>query len=286
MSAVLPEFRVHNRSRMFPASSSLVDEDPRGFIWIFEPPSTRAKYVMGCDPSRGVTGWSRFNRTQDDALVDNGAIEIIKKGRNGEPDVQVAEYAGPIDAYDIAGVANLMGRLYAGSNEDNQALSIVEIWPGPGIATIRELVDRFGYTNQWVWKYGDSMIPKRTSKLGWESHKQSVAALWIKGTRHISTGKIKLLSPYLVEELANCEEDLLRQTAKAVHGFHDDRARALLMAIWAAHDWDMEVETDTTPAQLGSHALNWQSSDMSVDRMAQAWEDRFSEISDMVAEDY
>lgn len=240
---------------------------------------------MGCDPSRGVTGWNRYSRSQDDVLVDNGAIEIIRVGRNGLPDVQVAEYAAPIDAYDIAGVANIMGRLYSGSNEDGQCLSIVEIWPGPGIATIRELIERFGYTHQYVWKYGDSMVPKNTGKLGWESHKQSVAALWIKGNRHITSGRIELRSPYLVEELANCEEDLLKQTAKAVHGFHDDRVRALLMAIWAAHDWDFDIETDTSPAQTGSHPANWQSSDISTDRMAQAWEERFGEISEM-AEDY
>src|SRR5262245_12722392 len=116
----LPVFRIGNKSHIRPADKETLDLDPRGIVWIYEPPITRAKYVMGVDPTFGKPQWNRFNRTEDDHVVDNGAIEIIRVGR-GEPgkegfrpDVQVCEYAAPVDPYDLAAIANALGRLYAG----------------------------------------------------------------------------------------------------------------------------------------------------------------------------
>ena len=132
------EYRVSGKHRIIKSTEEVYDGDPRGIIWLYEPPSPRARYVMGVDASQGRTGWSRYNRTEDDSEIDNGAIEVIRLG-TGEPghpgftpDVQVAEYAAPIDPYDLATVANTMGRLYGGRNEDGQALAIIEVYPGPG----------------------------------------------------------------------------------------------------------------------------------------------------------
>src|SRR5215471_10357239 len=120
------EFRVSGKHRIIRSTDEVYDGDPRGIIWLFEPPSPRGRYVMGVDATQGRTGWSRYNRTEDDSDIDNGAICVLRLGR-GEPgtpqftsDAQVAEYAAPIDPYDLSKAVNFLGRLYSGRDEDGQ----------------------------------------------------------------------------------------------------------------------------------------------------------------------
>src|SRR5581483_3290707 len=113
------EFRIGGRQIIERIDDgSDIDGDPRGVVFLYEPPNPRSRYILGCDPTQGRTGWSRYNRSEDDAKIDNGAIEVIRIGR-GEPDTpgfipdtQVAEFAAPVDPYDLAGVVNVLGRLY------------------------------------------------------------------------------------------------------------------------------------------------------------------------------
>lgn len=254
------------------------DRDPRGIVFIHEPPKPRGTYFLGIDPSKGVTGWSRELRTRDDLRVDNGAIEIVRKGEGDDPDVQVCEYAAPIDPYDLAVLANALGRLYGGSNEDGQCLVIPEVWPGPGLPLLREMINRFGYTNIYVWRYVDSLRPKLTTNLGWTSTEKTVRDLWIRGTRHIIQERIKLFSLPLIEEMTDCEEDPIKMMGKAIYGKHDDRVRALLLAIWAAHDWSLEVDTVPTSELALTPEVNWQASDVSIERMTEEWEDHFGRL--------
>src|ERR1035437_3529346 len=85
--------------------------DPRGFLFCWKRPEPNATYYMGIDPTRGVTGWSRTMRSMADRTIDNGVIEVLKLGRRGLPDEQVAEYAAPIDPQDLATVGAKVGRL-------------------------------------------------------------------------------------------------------------------------------------------------------------------------------
>jgi hypothetical protein len=196
-----------------------------------------------------------------------------------KPDVQVCEYAAPIDPEELADVANVLGRLYAGRDEQGQCLNIIEVYPGPGLLTQRKMINALGYTNMFVWKYLDSMSVKLTTSLGWQSSPKSVRDLWIRGTRHISLDKIRILSPYLAEELAHCEADELKMTAKASSGKHDDRVRAFLMAIWAAHDWSYQI--DDRPAEVTTYKQpDWQRSDISAAKMYEAWDEIFSRLQD------
>jgi hypothetical protein len=255
------------------------DLDPRGMVIMLEPPMPRETYVMGIDPTVGIVGWDRHHRTRDDLRTDNGAIEIIRVGRNDKPDKQVCEYAAPIDPEDLADIANVLGRLYAGDDDNGQCLCIIEVYPGPGLLTQRKMLNALGYTNMFVWKYLDSMAVKLTTSLGWTSSPKSVRDLWIRGTRHISLDKIHLTSPYLVEELAHCEADELKMTAKASSGKHDDRARAILMAIWAAHDWSYQIDTRKVETTTYKQP-DWQRSDISAEKMYEAWDDAFAEMLD------
>jgi len=274
-------YTIQGRHELESMDPTDLDKDPRGIAWLYEAPSTRAAYVMGIDPSVGITGWDRSLRTRDDTKTDNGAIEIIRVGRNGEPDVQVCEYAAPIDPEDLADVANALGRLYSGSDENEQCLCIPEVYPGPGLLTLRKMINQYGYGNWFVWKYLDTMTTKPTNALGWTATPKSVRDLWIRASRHIARGGLVIHSESLIEEMRDCEQDPLKMTAKAIYGRHDDRVRAMLMAIWAAHDWTGQIELDThSRVESGVPAPVWQASDISSDRMLEAWEDRFAEISD------
>lgn len=253
------------------------DRDERGLIWMYEPPRPNAVYVIGCDPTVGITGWHRTLRTRDDHLTDNAAIEVI---RCGNPDVQVAEYAAPIDAIDVAAPLNLLGRLYAGSNEDGQAQVIVEAQPGPGLSTIRELINTFGYQNLWRWTYIDTYVPKQSVAYGWYSSRRSRQMLWMKGLHYIARHQFLPRSPYLIEEMTDCTPDNFGEvTARAKGRRHDDRVVATLLALWIANEWSMSIE----PSEAGGVQANdsqpaWQASDISEARMAEEWEERVSSL--------
>lgn len=287
------EFRIGGRSRLIKSSDEIYDGDPRGIVWLFEPPRVNARYVMGIDATQGRTGWNRYSRTEDDSQVDNGAIEVFRLGR-GEPgsphftpDVQVAEYAAPIDPYDLATVGNALGRLYGGRNEDGQALCIIEVYPGPGGPTQRTMMEKYGYTNMYRWQFLDTGMPSDSGKFdyGWYSNKQSMQHLWTRGLRCIHRRQAVFKSQYLVEEFADCEMDLIRLRGAAASGGHDDRATACLLALWAGHNWTFNIEPVQTRVEQGP-SVEWQASDISTERMQSAWEERWDELSREAEEEF
>jgi hypothetical protein len=69
----------------------------------------------------------------------------------------------------------------------------------------------------------------------------------------------------------------------AVHnsGFHDDRLRAMMLCLWAIHDFSAQVKVEAkTVIEKNAKPVNWQASDMSADRLEDAWERRFREIGE------
>lgn len=250
------------------------DQDPRGYIWLYEKPIPSATYVLAIDPSVGRTGWCRANRTEDDFRTDNGAAFVMRCGIDGAPDVQVAEYAGPVDAEEIGTIGNALGRLFAGKEE--MALCIIEMYPGPGLLTYRRMME-LGYTNHFVWKYLDSNSVSASPRFGFWPGRESNKYLWIRASRHIHNRGLVIKSPWLVEEMRNCEVDIVKMWGRAVYGTHDDRVRAMMMALWAAHDWTMQVDV-STPKVIEGRVPNWQASDITVEGLQEAWEERFLEL--------
>lgn len=254
-------------------------DDSRGIVWCWEPPNPHANYVVSCDPSYGLAGWDRTLRTEDDEKTDNCAIQVIRCGNGRSPDTQVAEYAAPIDAEDAAGVVNFLGRMYAGASEDAQALAIIEVQPGPGLLTQRELINRFGYTNLFLWQHLDQLQIKQTLSYGWFSSRQSRQMLWIRGTRHINSKKVIINSPWLVEEMTDLVLDnFLSFTARAQWGSHDDRMVALLLGIWAANEWNFENAPEEAASPQIVNAPSWQASDISYEDMTTSWNERFAAL--------
>jgi hypothetical protein len=241
-----------------------IERDPRGIVLMWEPPDPKSTYIMGLDPTQGITGWSRATRTEGDHKTDNGAIEIFKVDGVVEPlykveggqkvpdidpqtrrqrklyrDLQVAEFAAPCDAVEIARVTNVLGRIYAGGEED-QCTLIHEAWPGPGILTTQELL-RLGYANLWVWEYIDSAA-EETNRTGWRSTRDSQKLLWYRSRRHLMNRQAVIQSRFLLDELSNAEIDVDKMRARAAYGYHDDRMQAACMCFWAGHRWCYDVE--------------------------------------------
>ncbi len=95
--------------------------DPRGLFMVWEPPKQRETYILGIDPAGGIQGWDRKLRTSSDGSTDNSVIEVLRVGHRGDPDVQVAEFAAPVNPLDLCTYANAIGRAYAGRDETGMA---------------------------------------------------------------------------------------------------------------------------------------------------------------------
>lgn len=252
--------------------------DSRGILWMWEEPINSAEYVIGVDPTMGIPGWNRRLRTRDDAQKDNAAVEVYRKG---SPDVQVAEYAAPIDPVDqLPEIVNLLGKTFAGNNEDGQALVCIEVYPGPGWMTQRELVQRFGYTNLPPWTREGGLTQQITRQYGWRSSKGTRSDLWIRGTTHLESHRVAINSPWLVEEMTDCTPDnFLSMAARAVGKRHDDRVVASLIALWYGNQWALDIEpTEPTSAEPSGHVPEFQAMAISASGMAQAWNDRFAQL--------
>lgn len=275
-----PDTWTIGKHAIVPLPSDELDNDPRGILYVWEPPRPTATYVIAIDPTVGKTGWSRWLRTDDDLSIDNAAIEIIRKGLPGGQDVQVAEFAAPIDAIELAPIANALGRLYAGANEEGQAYMIGDV-VGPGAVTLRELIDRFGYTNHFLWRYyaaGASSTVPRKQVLWWQSSRSANRDLWMRGLHHIHKLGIRIHSPHLVEEMSDCMADSFDLIGEARYGRHDDRIKCLLYGIWALHDWALGEEPIERVAVEVANPVNWQATDLTAEECEYEWDERMEQL--------
>jgi len=263
---------------MVPCHAEDLDNDPRGIIWMYEPPEPRGIYVMGIDPTAGLPMWNRYARTDSDYRVDNGVIQILKIGRGEEiPDRQVAEFAAPIDPEDLADVANVLGRVYGGNHEEGQAKCIIEIYPGPGLLTQRRML-QYGYGNMFVWSYLDGMTRTMTRSLGWTSSPKSTRDLWLRTSRHVIRGGVELRSPWLVEEMADAQMDRTGMRAQHIYGGHDDRWTAMQLAIWCGREWEMDVESVASDVRTDASPINYQATPITYAEMMDEWEEKFTSM--------
>lgn len=259
----LPDSYYINGSSIVQSEESdlALEDDPRGILWLWDEPRKNATYILGCDPTEGITGWSRHTKLDDDHKVDNAVIQVFEInaesapsiGRDGKPeigsdgrikfqfvDVQVAEFAAPIDPVEIARVIDVVGRLFPGVEED-MCEAIVETYPGPGMLTLQELL-RLGYTNLWQWERIADGMAEQTRTIGWHSNVQSQRVLWTRARRHLMQRKVRVRSKWLLDEYSNAVVDPEKMRAKAAYGFHDDRIQAASMCFWAGHKWTYDEE--------------------------------------------
>lgn len=273
---------------------TMTPDEARGIIWLFEEPKPKGVYVVSCDPAMGQTGWDRL--IPQDAKTDNTAIEVFRLGKREiktkdeetgkekiisiPTDYQVAEYAAPIDYEQAAAIINALGRLFRGNGRMGVAHTIIEVYPGPGWMVEKTLISKYGYLNFYQRKFIDSLTPQATKGIGWQANRQSVRDLWIHGTRHVTNGNVVIRSPWLHNEMKTTDPIKFQEyRSEAQSGFKDDRLRAAMLAFWALHDFSSQIKVETvTTIEKNTRPTNWQQSDLSADRLSDAWNQRFREI--------
>lgn len=256
-------------------------KNPLGVIWIWERPDRHYQYVIGVDASRGIPGWSRLIPS-DPGSIDNCAISVWKIGERGDPHTQVAEYAGPVTTDEAAPIVNYLGRLFAG-RDDECAEVIVETYPSPGEPLQEKLISQYGYYN--LYRKANIATGNWSRDCGWEATGRSVLYLWSKTTpifsyQHPKSGRVKTVirSRWLVDEMKVCERDPQKATAKAEHGFHDDRVRAAQLAILCIERWqnDSYKENERAEDETRKKVVDYQSSDMTAAEMVDAIEEKLN----------
>lgn len=264
-------YTIGNAGRIDKMDPREYDYDPRGIIWMWEAPSKSHRYVLGCDPTVGRTGWNRFARVKEDAKTDNGAIEVLRIGKDGKPDAQVAEFAAPIDAFDLGYVINLLARLYAGDEEDSCKV-IIEVFPGPGAGTLQTVLE-LGITNLFRWEYYGDTVATPTRALGWHASNRTNRDLWVKAARHLVLQHCIVRSPWLVEELSDARLNVDKQYAENPGG-HDDRVRAFCLALWVANSWTVNLDR-VTEKVVANEVPDPQCSDSTLDEIRSQWDSVF-----------
>lgn len=263
------------------AIEDLTTHQARGYVWLFEPPIPGQTYVIGVDPSFGITGWHPELATEEDENTDNAAVSVWRIGRDGR-DYQVAEYAAPIDVYELAPVVNGLGRLFSGSNEMGQAHVIVEVFPGPGWPVEQSLIHHYGYVNYYRPKFINDLAYAPSKGIGWQAGQKQVRDLSVFTLAHVRKGRTVVRSPWLLSEMQDCQIDPEKFTIMAEGaGIHDDRVRAAALAWFAAHDFTTQVaipDNSRIERGLSEKPVNWQQSDMSAEDLKHAWQERFEEI--------
>ena len=213
------------------------ERDPRGQLLVWEPPLDSEDYICGVDPTMGILGWNRQLRTDDEEKHDNAALEVFRRGRwidevlklkddagnlrttrvpKKLPDVQVAEWAGPLDAEDLAYVCNFVGRMFPGSSEERQALMAIEVAPGPGWLTQRVLHDQLATSGsrRGCRKDQTSCNATPVSEDGISNATPGAISGFV--GPGISSVETHLNSKHLVEEMVACRPDnFLALTARA-----------------------------------------------------------------------
>lgn len=254
--------------------------DPRGLLHIFEEPSLKHEYIIGCDPTMGLSGWNRALRSKDDAKTDNAVVSVWRRGYGRLPTTQVAEYAAPIDAIDLAGVCNFLGKLYKGSTEEEEALMCIEVYPGTGWMTQRELISKYGYSHLPPWLVSEGIVQKwQGGKYGWFSTRSTRQDLWSRGVNHLQRKMAVIRSQWLVDEMADCTPDSFLSTAgRARNGLHDDRVVAALLALWFDSEWALSNDPSERTVVDDTSIPDYQRTSISAAKMYDAWEERFSDL--------
>src|SRR5579864_964376 len=109
-----------------------------------------------------------------------------------------------------------------------------------------------GYTNLFVWSYLDGVTRTPTKTMGWTSTPRTQRDLWLRSSRHMIRGNLRINSPWLAEEMADAEMNFEKMRAQAIYGRHDDRLMAMMLAIWCAREWSLDIET--VPSELRTDA--------------------------------
>lgn len=189
--------------------------DPDGLLLIWVKPEKDKIYDVGGDAAEG----------HEDG--DWSVAEVIQRGTNE----QCAEWRGHIMPREFGDILAAIGRHY------NNAQIAPEI-NHPGNSTMERLRDI--YFNIYVWRKRDTIVPRMTNKLGWETNYQSKSVMVNLAREKLYYRQVIIHSEVLWEELKNYVRDYTPTgmlTYSAATG-HDDACVAWMISLQASDDED------------------------------------------------
>jgi hypothetical protein len=206
------------------------------FLRIWEHPKRGFNYSIPADTGGGIGS-------------DHSCIEVLRVGRKGEPDVQVAQlYSSWLPAIEMPPFMHAVGAYYGRMMEPlPEAYLCPETQLGAGGDPIVHQLTKEGYSNIHRMRRYD-MAPKSGSlpnRLGWATTSWSRPLITQTLQMAIEYGWIRINSDRTVEEIENLEMDegndgKLRQDHSS-HS-HDDSYMSLCIGHWCSHDEETLAE--------------------------------------------
>ena len=196
---------------------------PQGKLWIWDEPEQGKAYDIGVDVAMG--------QGRDDSMEEDFDLSVacvLQRGSNK----QVAEWTSrAVDPFELANVLYWLGKYY------NTAQIAVET-NGIGGGTNQQL-SKMGYSNTYVWRYRDEIVPRYSRKTGWETNSKSKP--WLVGfaSHEMVNGRVHIASESLLRELEMFVQKGPNEWG-AVAGHHDDRCLSWMIALLTSDDESFE----------------------------------------------
>jgi hypothetical protein len=224
-NVVAPEFiemqeKLNTREPLDDFHDPLVEE-----TWFWKRPLEGHRYILACDPSRGVS-------------ADRTAIEIIDmdgRDENGMPIIeQVAEYVGKKLGDDIGALCYQYATMY------NDAFIVVDCTGGQGDAAILTLIN-MGYKNMYYEDSNQKTYTVQRSTKNYDGYTDKLPGFHFQGNRYpvlanfaglVRNNEFKIRSARVINEL---ETWIFKgENARIDHqdGAHDDTLTALAMGLF------------------------------------------------------
>lgn len=224
-NVVAPEFiemqeKLNTREPLDDFHDPLVEE-----TWFWKRPLEGHRYILACDPSRGVS-------------ADRTAIEIIDmdgRDENGIPIIeQVAEYVGKKLGDDIGALCYQYATMY------NDAFIVVDCTGGQGDAAILALIN-MGYKNMYYEDSNQKTYTVQRSTKNYDGYTDKLPGFHFQGNRYpvlanfaglVRNNEFKIRSARVINEL---ETWIFKgEAARIDHqdGAHDDTLTALAMGLF------------------------------------------------------
>lgn len=224
-NVVAPEYiemqeKLNTREPLADYADPLVEE-----TWFWKKPIEGHRYILACDPSRGVS-------------ADRTAIEIIDmdgRDENGLPIIeQVAEYVGKKLGDDIGALCVQYATLY------NDAFVVVDCTGGQGDAAILTML-QLGYKNLYYEDSNQKMYIVQRSTKNYDGYTDKLPGFHFQGNRYpvlanfaglVRNNEFKIRSARVINEL---ETWIFKgENARIDHqeGAHDDTLTSLAMGLF------------------------------------------------------
>lgn len=190
-----------------------------GRLRVWEKPEKGESYYLGADVAYGIEGRGDFSCAQ-----------ILRIGRGSAPDVQVAEWRGWINPTPFGHIVVGLAKWY---NNCEVAIETNEV----GTKTYVEVFRILQYQNMYRWKHYDKIKNFLTDFMGWVTTGKNRPLLITNLTERLIENTVRLYSYDLLNELVDFGAEEEGDKMEGQTG-HDDRAMALMIALWCAHDSD------------------------------------------------